>query len=349
MHRKIPVPTLLYNCLYPRPASGDPANFSAHLSRFLIPEIRVETALYYGDLSTVESRYPGLDYTFGPHIRRLSRFPHHARLFRAVRALGITNTELLDLARWEGTLWARQRYEKDEGIKVLDTTGDDIPQWSDPRKTNKPSSKIVATTTTTLVSSPATLFADTPAPRTSTPCELEVREVSAGVPADAVLPEDDDPSSSEDDMPDTQSENGLAASNIYVSSDAEASAGASDPRAVTSTTQTGPSELSRLLLNATLQSQSEDRPQMPLEQRVVMLLAEILRLNRALSAEEFASIRQYILRHVDELQSHVSPTSSVNIATAVTVMLEQQGQIPARASEALSQTQAAQAVPQPAA
>ncbi|KAF2148298.1 hypothetical protein K461DRAFT_204534, partial [Myriangium duriaei CBS 260.36] len=134
MHRKIPISNLLYNYLYPRPSSNDPNNFSGHLSRYLIPEIRIETNLYFGDLSTIEARYPGLNYTYPPHIRRLSRFPHHARLFRAVKALGITDTEILDLARWEGTLWARERYEKDEGIKVLDTTGDEIPLWVDPRR-----------------------------------------------------------------------------------------------------------------------------------------------------------------------------------------------------------------------
>jgi hypothetical protein len=37
------------------------------------------------------------------------------------------------LCRWEGTLWARQRYERDEGIRVLDTTGTEIQPWVDRR------------------------------------------------------------------------------------------------------------------------------------------------------------------------------------------------------------------------
>lgn len=64
---------------------------------------------------------------------RLGRFPHHARLFDTIDKLGITNQEVMDLARWEGTLWARQRFERDEGIKVRDTTGDGIIPWIDSR------------------------------------------------------------------------------------------------------------------------------------------------------------------------------------------------------------------------
>ncbi|TKX19278.1 hypothetical protein C1H76_8463 [Elsinoe australis] len=172
MHRKISVTNLLYQYLYPRPAANDPTNFSTHLARNLIPEIRIETARFYGSLDSVEARYPGLNYTHIPHIRRLAHFPHHARLFRAIKALGITDCEILDMARWEGTLWARERFEKDEGIKVEDTTGDDIVDWVDPR--TKKTARIRATTTTTLttVSAPRQL----PLPQSATHCELEVQE-----------------------------------------------------------------------------------------------------------------------------------------------------------------------------
>lgn len=37
------------------------------------------------------------------------------------------------MVRWEGTLWARERFEKDEGVVVRDTTGDGIGDWADPR------------------------------------------------------------------------------------------------------------------------------------------------------------------------------------------------------------------------
>lgn len=68
---------------------------------------------------------------------RLSRFPHHARLFKAIDDLGLTEHEVLDLVRWEGTLWARARFERDENITVRDTTGDGIGPWVDRRAKDK--------------------------------------------------------------------------------------------------------------------------------------------------------------------------------------------------------------------
>ncbi|KAI5208755.1 hypothetical protein E4T38_02710 [Aureobasidium subglaciale] len=112
---------------------SDPPNFQTHLARDLIPEIRIETATFYGSLDSIEARYPGLNYCHGPHRMRLGRFPHHARLFAGIDDLRITDQEVMDLVRWEGTLWARQRFERDENIKVRDTTGDGIADWIDPR------------------------------------------------------------------------------------------------------------------------------------------------------------------------------------------------------------------------
>jgi len=151
MRRQVSVSILLYNYLYPRPSINDPPNFSAFLARFLIPEIRVETARFYGSLDTIEARYPGLNYTHAPHIMRLCTFPHHSRLFRAVKELGLTDGEVMDLVRWEGTLWARERFERDEGIKVKDTTGDTIGPWVDPRALRRTGAIQVDTMTTTSI------------------------------------------------------------------------------------------------------------------------------------------------------------------------------------------------------
>lgn len=41
--------------------------------------------------------------------------------------LRLSNHEIQTLCKWEGTRWARERFEKDEGVKVRDTTWDDIP------------------------------------------------------------------------------------------------------------------------------------------------------------------------------------------------------------------------------
>ncbi|KAI9660013.1 MAG: hypothetical protein M1821_001365 [Bathelium mastoideum] len=137
MHRKQPIAILLYNYLYPHPRSNDPISFSAHLAKNLVPEVRIETATFYGSLDTIEARYPGLNYSYPPHRKRLGRFAHHANLFKAFDALALTEGEIAGFCRWEGTKWARERYERDEGIKVQDTTGLDIPEWVDPRKTKK--------------------------------------------------------------------------------------------------------------------------------------------------------------------------------------------------------------------
>jgi len=133
MHRKLPISQLVYAQLFPNPSPSDPATFSAHLSKNLVGEVRVETATFYGSLDTTEARYPGLNYAYGPHRKRLGRFPHHARLFEAFDTLGLTESEILGFCRWEGTLWARERYERDEGVKVQDTTGNEIGPWVDNR------------------------------------------------------------------------------------------------------------------------------------------------------------------------------------------------------------------------
>ncbi|KAL9089276.1 MAG: hypothetical protein Q9165_005844 [Trypethelium subeluteriae] len=137
MHRKHPIAVLLHQFLYPNPRPSDPSSFSAHLAKNLVPEVRIETATFYGSLDTIEARYPGLNYSHPPHRKRLGRFPHHAALFKAFDALELTEGEIAGFCRWEGTKWARERYERDEGIKVQDTTGLDIPEWVDPRKTKK--------------------------------------------------------------------------------------------------------------------------------------------------------------------------------------------------------------------
>ena len=62
---------------------------------------------------------------------RLGRFKHHRRLFDAFDTLGLTGTEVQDFCCWEGTLWARERYERDEGCRVLDTTGEEIRRWDE--------------------------------------------------------------------------------------------------------------------------------------------------------------------------------------------------------------------------
>jgi hypothetical protein len=141
MHRKNPISVLVYNTLFPQPSPTDPPSFSAHLSKNLVGEVRIETANFYGSLDTIEARYPGLNYAFAPHRKRLGRFPHHKRLFEAFDCLGLTEAEIQGFCRWEGTLWARERYERDEGVRVVDTTGVEIGAWLDRRRFPKSTSQ----------------------------------------------------------------------------------------------------------------------------------------------------------------------------------------------------------------
>lgn len=125
MH-KPSLPQLVYNTIFPKTRTNDPASFAALISRNLVPEVRIETSTFYGTLDCIEAQYPGLDYSYQPHRMRLSRFPWHKKLFRAFDDLGLTEGEIASLCRWEGTKSARERYERDEGVKVRDTTSDDV-------------------------------------------------------------------------------------------------------------------------------------------------------------------------------------------------------------------------------
>lgn len=127
---------LIYERTYPKPKSTDPATFYVHVHRHIVGEIRAEVQTYYGAIDTLEAQYPGLDYTYPPHRRRLSRYVWHRRLFRVFDELGLTNEEILDLCRWEGTRAAKERYEQEAQTEIRTTTGDDVvaaPVGSGPR------------------------------------------------------------------------------------------------------------------------------------------------------------------------------------------------------------------------
>ncbi|KAF4984763.1 hypothetical protein FZEAL_124 [Fusarium zealandicum] len=126
-----PVDQLVYEYMFPRPKTNDPQNFHALLQRSLIPEVRQETHAFYGHLETQEAKYPGLDYAHKTHRIRLSRWPWHRRLFRAFDGLRLTNAEIAGLTKWEGTKWAKEKYEKEQGYTIRDTTADGFPDWTD--------------------------------------------------------------------------------------------------------------------------------------------------------------------------------------------------------------------------
>jgi hypothetical protein len=126
------VDQLVYECMFPKPKTTDPQNFQGLLQRQLVPEVRLETQAFYGHLSSQEAKYPGLDYSYQPHRVRLSRYPWHRRLFRAFDNLGLTRSEIASLTKWEGTRWAKERFEREQGIVIRDTTSDTIADWVAP-------------------------------------------------------------------------------------------------------------------------------------------------------------------------------------------------------------------------
>ena len=124
--KKPSIPELIYQKTFPKPKQGDPVSFYAHIQRFIVGEVRVEVQSFYGALDTLEAQYPGLDYASPSHRRRLSRYPWHRRLFRVFDELGLTGDEILNLCQWEGTRAAKERYEREAGVEVRTTTGDDV-------------------------------------------------------------------------------------------------------------------------------------------------------------------------------------------------------------------------------
>ncbi|TRX88751.1 hypothetical protein FHL15_010321 [Xylaria flabelliformis] len=127
-----PVDQLVYESMFPKPRSNDVQNFQSLLHRHLILEVRQEVHSFYGHLDTQEAKYPGLDYCHPIHRIRLSRWPWHRRLFRAFDGLRLTNSEIANLTKWEGTKWAKDRFERDSGVTIRDTAADDILPWSEP-------------------------------------------------------------------------------------------------------------------------------------------------------------------------------------------------------------------------
>ncbi|EQL03512.1 hypothetical protein OCS_00783 [Ophiocordyceps sinensis CO18] len=127
-----PVEELVYESMFPKRKSTDPQTFNALLQRSLIPEVRQETQAFYGHLETQEAKYPGLDYTHATHRIRLGRWPWHCRLFRAFNAIGLTPAEIATLTKWEGTKWAKEKFEREQGVSIRDTTADSFHDWVEP-------------------------------------------------------------------------------------------------------------------------------------------------------------------------------------------------------------------------
>ncbi|KAK3187159.1 hypothetical protein K4F52_004062 [Lecanicillium sp. MT-2017a] len=177
-----PIDEVVFDHMFPRPKAGEPQTFQALLQRNLIPEVRQETHSFYGHLDTQEAKYPGLDYAHPTHRMRLSRWPWHRRLFRAFDALRLTNSEIANLTKWEGTKWAKEKYEKEQGVVIRDTTADGFPDVDEPPSWRRSPSGSVSppryrfnspATTTTSATSASRSGVNTPTSSTVAPVRRE--------------------------------------------------------------------------------------------------------------------------------------------------------------------------------
>ena len=132
MH-KPSIERMVHRYLFPHPKSSDPSDFHEFVRKAIVPEVRNETARFYGSVNCLESQYPGLDYASRGHRLRLSQFKWHRRLFTAFDALRLTRKEIYDLCHWEGTKWAKDKYESDHNIVIRNTTWDGVVDAA-PRK-----------------------------------------------------------------------------------------------------------------------------------------------------------------------------------------------------------------------
>lgn len=112
----------VFQRLFPVPKPGGPATWTQHVQRNLVPEVREEVQRYFGRIDCLEAQYPGLDYTYDPHRRRLGSFTSHRRLFRAFDELRLTSDEILALCNWEGTRAAKERFERESKTVIESTT-----------------------------------------------------------------------------------------------------------------------------------------------------------------------------------------------------------------------------------
>ncbi|KAK5099079.1 hypothetical protein LTR70_001229 [Exophiala xenobiotica] len=117
---------IVFSRQFPKLKQGDPQNFYTHVQRNLVPEVRLEVQTFYGALDSLEAQYPGLDYTYEPHRRRLARFKWHERLFHIFDQLRLTPDEILSICQWEGTKSAKDKYQAETKRTIRDTTMDDI-------------------------------------------------------------------------------------------------------------------------------------------------------------------------------------------------------------------------------
>ncbi|KAI9660768.1 MAG: hypothetical protein M1831_003460 [Alyxoria varia] len=132
MRRKESVHRQVYNSIFPSPDKAEPPSWNQFVRAHLVPEVRCEVVMFYGETNSVDARFPGLDYCWPPHRHRLSRHCGHRKLFQAFDRLHLTYNEIYQLCNWEGTLYTKHKYERENNTTVQDTTGDEVVEFYGP-------------------------------------------------------------------------------------------------------------------------------------------------------------------------------------------------------------------------
>ena len=117
---------LVLKCILPAKPDLTRDDWRAYIHRYLIPEIHAETLRFYGETTSAEALHPGLDYASKRHRLRLEAFPQHRRLFGVLDRLRLTKDEIRSLCKWEGTLLAREVFERQHKLQIEDTTWEGV-------------------------------------------------------------------------------------------------------------------------------------------------------------------------------------------------------------------------------
>ena len=121
---------LVLGRLLPAKSDFSRDDWRTYIHRYLLPEIQAETLRFYGETTSPEALHPGLDYANAGHRARLLVFPRHNQLFGVFDRLRLTDGEIQALCKWEGTLLAKEHYERQHKMEIKDTTWDGIQAYN---------------------------------------------------------------------------------------------------------------------------------------------------------------------------------------------------------------------------
>lgn len=153
--RRPDIGKVVYNFIWQDPRDCDPVSwedFTGPNGR-IVKEVQEERLRFYGPPPNpripnlgypLEAQYPGMDYNNPWHRMRLSIGRWHKILFKALDTLELTPDEIDSIMTFKGTKFERQQYERQHGVVVRDTTGDELKPFVEPFLVLRKSSALVS-------------------------------------------------------------------------------------------------------------------------------------------------------------------------------------------------------------